>query len=116
MDSNLNKFGKAYQQINEGVTVTKIFLTALEQILYRIDADEVSRSGKAFIIRKGYFYHPAADLKTWANNIMTKLPAILGGAECVEIDRGDEFKKFVGGAPLKKQSHYWIKLEIKDYE
>lgn len=109
MDKSLKKIGKAYQDISEAKTT----IAQIEEIAYKVDVDEVSRSSEgSFVLRKGYFYHPSADLGTWASNITLQLKNLLG-IDFVELDRGDEWKPFKGGAPLKKQSHYWVKIKQK---
>jgi hypothetical protein len=107
---DLIKYSGAYKTVNEAV---EPIIKRIDAISYKLDVDEVARSGDGtYILRKGYFYHPSADLGTWASNVIVQLKNLLG-VEFVEVDRNDEFKKFIGGAPLKKQSHYWIKIKQK---
>ena len=71
------------------------------------DTEHVSRNNKnkSVIVRAGFFYTNGQNATGFAAKIAAKLP------EFHVVDCGQVWKSFIGGAPLKKQSHWWVELK-----
>ncbi len=70
-------------------------------------ADEVTKSKGLFTAYKGYFYTHGYDQDKMANNIGNKL----GHDKIKIISTKNQWKPFVGGAPLKKQSYFSVTFQ-----
>jgi hypothetical protein len=81
-----------------------------------IMADQISKDREGnYIFRKGYFYRPSKmSPDDWAEKISKKLQEV--GINNTVIDSDDIWKPFKGGAPLKSQSHYYVKIKVDNTE
>jgi hypothetical protein len=75
--------------------------------------DEVWRkSGGEFVAARGFFYTHGYDELKWAAAVEDALKK--SGMTFQMIDNGMEWRDFRGGAPLRRQSHWWAKFKITD--
>ncbi len=77
-----------------------------------IMADQISKDSEGnYIFRKGYYYRPAKmDPAGWADRISKILQSL--EIDHTVVDSGDIWKPFRGGASLKAQSHYFVKVRL----
>lgn len=68
--------------------------------------DAVSIKGGVVTVRRAFFYTHG---KTAANLVASVL-AVYPTAQI--IDSGESWKPFNGGAPVSKQSHWWVKFTV----
>lgn len=86
----------------------KELITALELVPEDLEAGEVSLSKGKFTLRQGFFYRTSEAEKVFAP-LLEKLTA--AGFVLSEVEHGEKWAAFVGGAPLKKQSFYWVSFK-----
>lgn len=92
------------------MTKVSIVKKALES--QGVHPSQVSRNKAGHIIvRKGYYYHLGASGESWGNRVKTALQA--QGVAYTVIDVYDHFTSFNAGAPVAKQSHFGIILDIQ---
>ena len=87
----------------------KMKTTELEQM---ISADGVSKRNGIFTIRRGYYYTGGYDADKYKENIENQL--IENDIRFEYVDHGNVWLPFKGGAPLAKQSHWFVKVRITD--
>lgn len=77
-----------------------------------IMADQISKDREGnYIFRKGYYYRPSKmSPDDWAEKISKRLQE--AGINNSIVDLGDIWKPFKGGASLKAQSHYYVKIKV----
>lgn len=72
----------------------------------------VSKSNGVFTFRLPYFYRKGTVLD-YVNKISTKLT---DAKLAFNVEQsGDHWARFKGGAPVSKQSHYFVKVTIQGY-
>lgn len=64
-----------------------------------------------FILRKSYFYQ-TTKIESFIESIKEHLKKIENTFEIV--DSGNHWVTFKGGAPIAKQSHYWVEVSITE--
>ena len=70
--------------------------------------DYVSKRGDVVTVRRGFFYRFGGSADKFAELVKERIP-------CAEIiDKGEVSLPFRGGAPVSKQSHWWVKFKKKD--
>lgn len=75
-----------------------------------VNADQANRTKKGrVIIRAGYFYSHGCTSELFSNRISNQLTA-MGIAHKVTAS-GNHWEPFNGGAPIQKQSHWWVEIE-----
>ena len=78
-----------------------------------IRADQISRDKEGnFIFRKGYYYAHGGSAEKFAENIAEQLSNI--GINFDIVDKGDHWAAFKGGAGVKANSHWWVKVRLLD--
>ena len=83
----------------------------IAQIKNHVHADMVSRKRNGnILIRKGYFYRGKQDEYSFADSIIKQLTAI--GITAKVVEAGDHWAAFNGGAPLTRQSHFYVELAV----
>ncbi len=84
------------------------------KINLRADMISKDREGN-YVFRKGYFYRPSKlDASDWAEMISQKMKEL--GIDNTVIESDDIWKPFKGGASLKAQSHYLVKIRVNNSE
>lgn len=84
---------------------------ALEQ--QGIKPSQVSRNKAGqVLVRRGYFYRHGSTAEGWRDRISDALK--LANVSHTVIDYYDHFVAFKGGAPVAKQSHFCVVLEVQD--
>ena len=68
--------------------------------------DSVSKYKGVFTVRRGFFYTHGGTADKCVNTVLLKIP----GATIIESD--EIWKAFSGGAPLAKQSHWYVKFTV----
>ena len=81
----------------------------------KIFCDKVSKlrdgSGE-FIFRLGYFYTSGQTSDDFVAAIKKQLTD--AGLKFTITDSGDHWAAFKGGAPIAKQSHWWVTAAVKE--
>lgn len=65
-----------------------------------------------FIIRLGFFHTNGVTSQQVANKVVNVAKAV--GINLTILDHGEVWKDFKGGAPLVKQSHWWVKVDTNE--
>ena len=68
--------------------------------------DKISRSKGAFIARKSFFYRFDNTVDKYVDIVKKLIPNVK------IIDSGEVWKPFKGGAPIEKQSHWYVKFTV----
>lgn len=66
--------------------------------------DGLSKSKGVFTFRRGYFYTHGQTADGWRDTIQKALP------DAKIVDHGNHWAPFRGGAPLSRQSHFYVKF------
>jgi hypothetical protein len=82
----------------------------LGQVHDIVDGDTLSVKGGIYTYRRGFFYTNGCTSEQCASNILRKLKE--SGLTGEVIDHGEKWTRFIGGAPLARQSHWWVKFRI----
>lgn len=77
----------------------------LRDILPGVDKVSRMRNGH-FKIYKGFFYTHGRSEEDFATSVMRKLE------NATLIDYGMVWKDFKGGAPVERQSHWWVIVKL----
>lgn len=73
--------------------------------------DQLSRDSEGnLVFRKGFYYTFGDSADTFADRISNKLNEL--NIPHTIIDRGQVWKPFKGGATIKNQSHWWVKVKV----
>lgn len=73
--------------------------------------DQLSRDSEGnLVFRKGFYYTNGNSADTFADRISNKLNEL--NIPHTIIDRGQVWKPFKGGATIKNQSHWWVKVKV----
>lgn len=67
-------------------------------------ASQVTLRNGIFTARWSYFYTHGATAEMYADKVKSQIP------EAHIISCGDHWAAFKGGAPVNKQSHFWVKF------
>jgi len=59
-----------------------------------------------FTVRRGFFYRSGGSAEQLAQRVREAFP------EATVLDAGEVWKEFVGGAPLQRQSHWYVKFTL----
>lgn len=78
---------------------------SLEEIKSKI-GENVTYVRGIYTKRVGFFYTNGNTSDKVVARIKANLP------EAIIIDHGEVWKPFNGGAPLAKQSHWWVKFKL----
>lgn len=85
--------------------ISEVTTTDLEKNL--IGVDQISKRNGIFTARRSYFYGLCESGESLVKRIQEQLPT------AKIIDWGNHYvAKFIGGAPITKQSHYWVKFSL----
>lgn len=74
------------------------------------DVDQVTYRNGEFTIRRGFFYTNGQTAARFASDVVAAIK--LRGLDCVATDQGCKWEAFKGGAPVAKQSHFWVKITL----
>ena len=87
---------------------TKVTTTAKVREKLMGLVDTVSQKDGEFTVRRSFFYThgKTSDSVAWA--VKDAFP------NAKIIDHGEVWKPFNGGAPVAKQSHWWVKFRLED--
>ena len=73
--------------------------------------DQLSRDSEGnLVFRRGFYYTNGNSADTFADRISNKLNEL--NIPHTIIDRGQVWKPFKGGATIKNQSHWWVKVKV----
>lgn len=72
------------------------------------DSNKISKSRGVFTYRVGFFYRHGGSSQIVADRLKAKIP------NATIVDHGEKWVAFKGGAPLAKQSHWWVKFTINE--
>lgn len=86
----------------------KITRALLEGIVGSADIQQ--HSGGAWTFRRGFFYTHGYTAERYAADIMQKLQA--AGLNPKLLGSGEVWKSFKGGASIRAQSHWWVKVQF----
>ena len=96
-------------------------ITKIEEVMIKTNLKEVREKLEAiadmvsikkngnFIARLGYFYRHGYSEDKLAEHILKAL-----GDNIEIVDKGDHWTAFNGGAPLQRQSHWWVEFKQKE--
>ena len=75
-------------------------------------ADDITNHKEgSFTLRRSYFYTNGKTQKDFEKDVMSKLKK--EGYSAAVIDSGNVWKEFKGGAAVKNQSHWWVKMKFQ---
>ena len=77
-----------------------------------IHADKISKYKGIYTFRRGFFYTMGGSSTKFRESIEKQLEA--HGVNFETIEDGERWTNFIGGAPIEKQSHWYVKLIIRD--
>ena len=83
-----------------------------------IVCDHIAKRKGNFIFRRGFFYTNGGTSKSFADCILSAVTGELSqrqrfaGMTASIVNHGEQWKPFKGGAPLVKQSHWWVEIAI----
>jgi hypothetical protein len=85
--------------------------SALARIRDNVTADSIGRDSEGnLVFRRGYYYKSGGSADQFANAIARQLTEL--GIDHRIIDNGEVWKSFRGGAKVKDQSHWWVKVRL----
>jgi hypothetical protein len=73
-------------------------------------AHSISVRHGTYTCRRGFFCTGGFTSKKYANFILRNLKDV--GLVGLIVDHGEKWTRFIGGAPLARQSHWWVKFRI----
>jgi len=73
-----------------------------------IGVDHLSSRNGIFTARRSYFYGTFESGEKFAESIKEQLPS------ATILEFGNHYAHFKGGAPINKQSHYWVKFTVNE--
>jgi hypothetical protein len=76
-----------------------------------VDDVQQSKDG-SFILRQGYFYTSGKTEIDFSKSIVNQFDKT--PFKIVVLDRGTVSKPFKGGASIRSQSHWWVKIKLVD--
>lgn len=92
--------------------MAKVKVTANTLASLLVGTDKVSRLKNGnFKFYKGFFYTHGYCEDKYAAKLAHELEA--EGYSARAVDTGEVWLPFKGGAPLTKQSHWWVEMEVK---
>jgi hypothetical protein len=74
--------------------------------------DSFSCRNGVYTVRRGFFYRGRATAEGVAQSILKRLVEALPDHTITIVGHGEEWKPFRGGAPVAKQSHWWVKFTV----
>lgn len=77
------------------------------QMANRIPCDQCTLSKGIYTVRRGFFYKHGKSSEDYKVLVMAQAPANAIFHSCGEV-----WKPFIGGAPVARQSHWWVKFSI----
>jgi hypothetical protein len=90
-------------------------MTTLKQIKDVVSADQISRQKDGSVMfRRGYFYHHGQTAEGFRDGISAAL--IKAGIDHRIEDCGDHWAAFRGGAGVKQNSHFYVRIVITSDE
>lgn len=78
----------------------------LKEVKAKLNTDSVSVRYGIFTARQGFFYRHGGSEEKLADRIKAAIP------QAEIIGMGEHYTAFIGGAPLHKQSHWWVKFKV----
>ena len=82
--------------------------TKAEEVVH---ADDVTQSkNNTMIFRKGFFYKMGGDAEKWKNAVSKRLSN--AGIAHVVMEYDEVYKDFIGGASIKRQSHWYVTIKL----
>lgn len=81
-----------------------------KELKQKIRCDEITKYNGIFTCRKGFFYRMGKNAMSFKQDIEQQL--LKSGILFSIIDFGEKYTNFIGGADLKNQSHWFVKVEI----
>lgn len=82
-----------------------------KEILDLISCDSLSKNKAGnWVARKEFFYTNGRTADGYASTIYRDITN--GKGNVVILDQGEVWKPFKGGAPVSKQSHWWVEFKI----
>lgn len=109
--------GKIGKKIQENAEVTEALVEGLGHIKnafhdHGLDADTLTQEGGHIMYRKAFFYRAGKSSEQYANNATAALKA--AKIKHTIVGHGEVDKPFKGGAPIRKQSHFWVKIKLHE--
>lgn len=77
-----------------------------KDVEFMLSASLISKKANTYTARWSYFYHNGQTASTKVDKVIAVFP------NAKILDSGDIFKPFRGGAPISKQSHFFVKFEL----
>lgn len=84
--------------------MVKITATQIQNQI--IGVDDASASKGVFTVRRGFYYRNGGSAEKLAERVLVAFPA------AKIVAQGEVNKPFKGGAPLAKQSHWFVKFSL----
>lgn len=75
-----------------------------------VDQLTCKRDG-TFVARRGYYYTHGMDETKFSNGLRN---ALLPTFVMTVITKGNHFTGFLGGSPIKSQSHWYVHFSVKE--
>jgi hypothetical protein len=76
------------------------------EIQERLSADTLSKKAGVYTARWGYYWGITKPSDPYADRVKERIP------NATILEHGNHFAPFRGGAPVGKQSHFWVKFTI----
>ena len=77
-----------------------------EEVREKLRVSKVSKKAGVFTARRGFFYTHGRSEKDLVQRIKEKYP------KAKIIDSGEQWTSFRGGAPIERQSHWFVKFKL----
>jgi hypothetical protein len=78
-----------------------------------IGIDQISRAKDgSYVFRRGFYYKHGGSSEEFAGRLSSEFTKL--GISHKVLGNGEEYKPFRGGASVKNQSHWWVKIRIDD--
>lgn len=98
------------EEVKKPATLRKMTSALLGSITF---ADDITNhKDGTFTLRQGYFYTNGKTEKDFEKSILSSLKKE-GYSAVAVIDSGNIWKEFKGGASVKNQSHWWVKIKFQ---
>lgn len=93
-------------------TAKRLSARWFEEELPGVHPDQVTKRGSRLILRRGFFYRHGSTDEGWREKVERALVAAGIGYRLVGY--GEVDKPFRGGAPIQRQSHWWVEVELTE--
>jgi len=103
---------KVVDYLNEDVKKTIKLSDVRKKLEEENVGDQITTKNGNILVRKGYFYSSGGSEEKLASRITPILDSM--NIKYTIVDKGNVWRSFKGGAPIAKQSHWYVEIKINE--